>query len=53
VGLTFHPFFTIAAASFALLLHVQRNGDVGSPRVNGSVLPASAWLRTGKDLDAG
>jgi len=42
VALTRHPWAVNAAASFALLLHVQRNGDVGSPRVTGSTSASRA-----------
>ena len=35
VELTRQPCSVSAAASFARLLHVQRSGDVGSPRVTG------------------
>lgn len=36
-----------AAASFALLLHVHRNGEVGSPRVTGSTSASNAARRPG------
>ncbi len=42
--LTVQPLFDSAPASFALLLHVQRNGDVGSPRASGSTNCSSASL---------
>ena len=44
VELTGHPACANAAASCARLLHVQRNGEVGSPRVSGST--------TGRERDA-
>jgi hypothetical protein len=42
VALTCHPCAVKAAASFALLLHVHRNADVGSPRVTGSTRASNA-----------
>ena len=49
VELTFQPVLDSAAASFARLLHVQRNGDSGSPRVTGSTSFSSACLMAGWD----
>lgn len=47
VALTCHPCAVNAAASFALLLHVQRNGEVGSRRITGSTSASSAALSPG------
>ena len=36
-----------AVISFARLLHVQRSGDIGSPRVSGSINPSRAAFTPG------
>ncbi len=41
------PLLDSAAASFALLLHVHRSGDIGSPRVSGSTSCSNASFTPG------
>ena len=49
-ALTGQPWTVNAPASFAVLLQVQRNGDIGSPRVAGSIKITSASVSPGLDL---
>jgi hypothetical protein len=47
VELTRHSWAVNAAANFARLLHVHRNGDIGSPRVSGSTNRSKASVTPG------
>ena len=47
VELTSQPCVVNAPVSLARLLHVHRNGDIGSPRVSGSTNASNAAVRPG------
>ena len=49
LGLTGWPCRVNSSANRVVLLHVQRNGDCGSPRVAGSTNGSSAAVSSGSD----